>query len=61
MAIMSLRSRYHVKVSMVNTRADHVYIYTQLYKITSKYYFKTYCNGPDGARTPKYIYIYIYI
>ena len=26
-------------------------MYTQLYKITSKYYFKTYVNGTDDART----------
>ena len=38
MTLMSLRSRFHVKASMM---------YTQLYKITSKYYCKTYCNGPD--------------
>ena len=38
MALMSLRSRSRVKASVVLTRADH---FTQLYKITSKYYFKT--------------------
>ena len=48
MTLMSLRSRSHVKASMVLTRFDH---YTQLYKITSKYYFKTYFNGADEART----------
>ena len=48
MALMSLRSHSHVKASMVLTRAD---IYTQLYKITYTYYFKTYFNGPDEART----------
>ena len=26
-------------------------MYTQLYKITCKYYFKTYFNGADEART----------
>ena len=27
------------------------YMYTPLYKITSKYYCKTYFNDPDEART----------
>ena len=49
MALMSLRSRSHVKSSMVLTRAD--LFYTHLYKITSKYYFKSHFNGPDEART----------
>ena len=50
---MSLRSRSHVKASMVLKRADHLCI--QLYNITSKLYFKTHfikcINGPDEART----------
>ena len=50
MTIMSLRIRSHVKASMVLTRADHLFI-TQVYKFTSKYYIKTYFNGPDEART----------
>ena len=45
---MSLRSRSDVEVSMVLTRADH--LYTILYNITSKYYFKTYFKVVDGAR-----------
>ena len=57
MAVMSLRSCSHVKVAMVLMRAGH--IYTQLYKITSKYYFKTYFNGPDEARTHVLLIIYI--
>ena len=50
-------------------------MYTQLYKITSKYYVKTYCNGlrtlvlllvcltpqPTDPHRNQYIYIYIYI
>ena len=36
MALMPLRSRSHVKASVDLTGADH--FYTQLYKITSKYY-----------------------
>ena len=32
-------------------RADHLYIYTQLYKITSKYNVKTYFNGTDEVQT----------
>ena len=51
MDIMSLRSRSHVKEFMFLTRADHLfihnYIYIYIYNITSKYYFKTYCNVPD--------------
>ena len=35
MALMSLRSRSLVEVSMVLTRADHLFM-TQLYKIASK-------------------------
>ena len=73
MTIMSLRSRSHVKASMILTRADHLFIHNYIvYKIISKYYFKTYCNGPDvvgrgsnpyhiGCPICIYIYIYIYI
>ena len=39
------RIHSHVKASMVLTRADHLCIHN--YKITSKYYCKTYCNGPE--------------
>ena len=46
MALMSLRSRSYVKVTMVLMRSGHLYI--QLYKITSTYYGKTNCNSPDG-------------
>ena len=42
---MSTRSGSSVKTFIVLTRADHLYLYTQLYKFTSKYYFKTYLNG----------------
>ena len=53
MALMSLRSRSHVKASVVLSRADNLFIHN--YKITSKYYFKTHfikiINGPDEART----------
>ena len=45
---MFLRRFSRVNVSMVLTRE---FIYTQLYKITSKYYFKTYLNGSDESRT----------
>ena len=55
MAPMSLQSHdlTHVKVLMILTIADHLFIHNNilLYKITSKYYRKTYCNGPDRART----------
>ena len=37
MALMSLRSRSHVKASMVLTRADH--LFTQLYTITLIYMY----------------------
>ena len=43
------RSRSHVKASMILMRTDHLRIHN--YKITSKYYYKTYFNGPDKART----------
>ena len=47
MALISLRIRSHVKVSMFLTRSEHLYSI----KITSKYYVKTYVktyvNGPD--------------
>ena len=47
-------SRSHVKASMVLMIADF-FMYTQLYKITSKKYFKTHfiklINGPDEVRT----------
>ena len=49
-----LRSRscqgIHVQASMILTRADYC-VYTQLYKITYKYYVKTYFNGSYGVRT----------
>ena len=50
---MSLRSRYNVK-AFINIKPcgfneSRSFIYIQLYKITSKYYFKTYFNGPDEA------------
>ena len=54
MDLMSLRSRTHVNASMILTRADHLFIYNHiryLSDITSKYYFKTYFNGADEART----------
>ena len=50
MALISLRSRSRVRVSMVLTRADHL-LYTQLYKITSEYYMYTYVIDSDEAPT----------
>ena len=50
MALMSLRSRSHVKSSIVLTRADN--LCTLLYNITSKYYCKTYFNGLDNVSNP---------
>ena len=48
MALMSLRIRSHVKASIFNGfNESRSFIYTQLYKITSKYYFKIYFNGPN--------------
>ena len=52
MALIYTRSLSHVNESIVLTRADlylYIIMYTQLYKITSKYYFKTYFNDPDEA------------
>ena len=45
MDIMFLRSRSHVKASMVLTRGDH------LYKNTFKYYVKGYFNDTHDTRT----------
>ena len=42
MALMSIRSRSHVD----GFNESQSFICTQLYNITSKYYFKTYFNGP---------------
>ena len=50
MALMSLRSRSHVKASVVNESRS--FIHTQLYKITSKYYFKTHSNDPRAGLEP---------
>ena len=59
MALMSLRSRSHVNVVVLTIHGvneSRSFLYTQLYKITSKYCFKTYrtikiyCNGPDEPR-----------
>ena len=50
MTQMSLKSLSHVNLSIVLTRADHLFI-QKLHKITYKYYVKTYCNGPDEAQT----------
>ena len=50
MALMSLRSHSHVQCA---------FIYTQLYKITSKYYFKIYFNGTDEARTHSLLLVYL--
>ena len=44
---MSLRSRSHVKASVVLTRVYH--FYTQLYEITYKYYLMTYIMMYKGA------------
>ena len=55
MALMSLRSRYHVKASIVLTRADHLFIHNYirslLNNILKKYPFYKIINGPDEART----------
>ena len=47
MALMSLLNLYHGNAYIVLTRADHYY--TILYKITSRYYYKTYFIYPDRA------------
>ena len=44
--LMSLRSRFHVNISMVLTREGHLFIHK--YKVTSKD-CNTYFNGSDDA------------
>ena len=39
------------EISGLRFNESRSFMYTQLYNITSKYYFKTYYNGHDGART----------
>ena len=48
---MSLQSRSRVKPSVVLTESRSC-IYTQLYEITSKYYFKTYFYGSVCVNDP---------
>ena len=69
MALMSLRSRSHVKASMVLTRADHLFIHNYIRSLLNniKTHFIKLINGPDEGRTRVlllvcliYIYIYIY-
>ena len=47
MAIIYLRSRSHVKASMMLKRANHLF-FTKLHKIIFKYYSITYINIPTG-------------
>ena len=63
---MSLRSLSNVNTSMVlpkplgfGVTESRSFIYTTLYKITSKYYYNTYINGPDGTYTCKLIHVYL--
>ena len=68
---MLLRSRFHIKASMVLTRADHLFIHNYIKSLNNILdpFYKI--NGPDEARTRilllvflythTYIYIYIYI
>ena len=60
MALMSLRSRYHVKASMVLTRADHLVIHNYIRSLLNnilrpmglyKMHFIKLINGPDEAGT----------
>ena len=46
---MSLRSRSHVKASMVLTRANHLFIHNYIRSLIN-FYIKL-INGPDEAQT----------
>ena len=51
---MSLRSRYHVKASMVLTRADHLFIHNYIRPLLNNILrpiFIKLINGPDEGRT----------
>ena len=52
MALMFLQSRYHVKASMVLTRADHLFIHNYIISylnIMLRPICPIYCNGPEGG------------
>ena len=53
MARMSLRSRSHVKASVVLTRADHLFIHNYIRSLLNNIlrYFIKLINGPDEGRT----------
>ena len=71
MALMSLRSRSHIKASMVLMRADHLFIYNYIKALLNNIlipiimvgwgldYYPTACVA--DALSNWYIYIYIYI
>ena len=48
MALISLRSRYHVKASIVLTRPDHLFIYYYIRSLLNNI-LKPFCNGPNEA------------
>ena len=45
MALMSLRSRSHVKASMVLTRADHLFIHNYIILYLNNYILNKYISG----------------
>ena len=53
MALMSIRSRSHVKASVVLTRADHLFIHNYIRSLLNNILrnFIKLINGPDEART----------
>ena len=53
MALMSLRSRSHVKASMVLTRAVHLFIHNYIRSLLNTILrpFIKLINGPDEGRT----------
>ena len=53
MALMSHRSRFHVKASIVVTRADHLFIHNYIRSLLNNFKtdFLKLINGPDEART----------
>ena len=62
MALMSLRSRSHVKTSMVLTRDDHLFIHNYIRSLLNNILrpdFKKLINGPDEALYICLCYLYI--
>ena len=52
MAIMSIRSRSHIKVSMVLTRADHLFIHNYIRSLQNIIYKINYWSGRSSNPCP---------